>query len=113
MIPGKGKRFSLLQNTPTGVWGSPKLLLNGYSGLFTLGAKWPGCEVDQPPVSSTKVKNNGGVFVCSLHLPLWHTQGQIYGDILLPLVSNESFCNEVKIHYTDSVMLHLPWKVIV
>lgn len=53
-----------------------------------------------------------GLYVFSLHLSSWHTQGQIYGNILLPLVSNVSFCNEVKIQYTDSVMLYLPWKVI-
>jgi hypothetical protein len=54
--PGRGKRFSVLQNFPDQLWGPPKLQFNGYQGSF-LGVKWPGCEVDHSPPSSAEVKN--------------------------------------------------------
>jgi hypothetical protein len=52
--------LSLLQNTQTRVWGPPTLLLNGYRGHSGQGVK-----ANQPPPSSTKVKNKGGYMSAS------------------------------------------------
>ena len=52
-------------------WGSPSLPYSGY-WVFFLGVKWPGCVIDHPCPSSSKVKERGKVYLYShlgLHFP--------------------------------------------
>ena len=54
--PGKGKKFSLLQNAQTGSGAQPSYYTEGTEFFFTK-VKQPRCEVDHSPPSSAEVKN--------------------------------------------------------
>jgi hypothetical protein len=55
-------------------WGPPSLLYDGYRVTFP-GVKRPGRGVDNPPPSSTKVKERVELYIYSLPGPSWHVLG--------------------------------------
>jgi hypothetical protein len=55
-IPGMARSLFSVQH-PHQILGPPSLLSNGYWGWLHPGVKWPGCEADQSPSTSAKVKN--------------------------------------------------------
>jgi hypothetical protein len=44
-------------------------MFNGYWGTF-IGVKCPGCDTDQAPLSTIKVKNEWNC-ICFPHIPVW------------------------------------------
>jgi hypothetical protein len=58
MIPGRGIGFDFpLASCPHQLLGPHSLLSNGYRGSFPGGKALPGCNTEQSPLSSAKVKN--------------------------------------------------------
>jgi hypothetical protein len=55
------QNFSLLHSVQTGSEAHPAPYTMGTGGLFSLGVKRPGREVDHSPPSSAKVKNGGDI----------------------------------------------------
>jgi hypothetical protein len=51
-IPDRAKIFFSTPQRPDRLWGPPRLLYNGYRGVFRLGVKRPGREADHSPPSS-------------------------------------------------------------
>jgi len=54
--PDRGWVFFFIPPCPDRLWGPPRLLSNGYEGLFP-GVKRPGHESDHSHPSSAEVKN--------------------------------------------------------
>jgi hypothetical protein len=81
--PGEGEIFC---SYPHWLQGKPSLLYNGYWGSFPW-AKWPGCDVDHPPSSSsTKVKEWVEVYLYSLSLACYRVNFTFYFICLLPKI---------------------------
>jgi hypothetical protein len=56
-IPGKSNRFFSPPDCPDLLWSSPRLLFNGYGGLYPPGVKRPGREADHSAPSNTEINN--------------------------------------------------------
>jgi hypothetical protein len=67
-----GSRIFSSPNRPDRLWGPPNLLSNEYQGLFSLGVKQPGREVDHSPPTSAKVKKMW-IFTFTPHTPSWRS----------------------------------------
>ena len=67
-----GARFSAPVQTGPGA--HPASCTVG-TGSF-LGVKWPGCGIDHPPPSSTRIKERVELYVCSLSEPSWPVLGR-------------------------------------
>jgi hypothetical protein len=60
VIPGRGKRFSLLYSVQNSSGVHPASYLNGTAG-FSSVVKWVGRAADHPPPSNAEVKNGGAI----------------------------------------------------
>jgi len=66
-----GARFSAPLQTSPGA--HPASYAVGTRSL--LGVKWPGCDIDHPPLSSAEVKRRGELYLFSSSGPLWPVLG--------------------------------------
>jgi hypothetical protein len=67
LTSGKAKRFLSTPQRPDRLWDLPRLISNGFRGLFPGGPKRQSCEADQSLSYNAEVKNGGAV------TPLHHT----------------------------------------
>jgi len=69
--PGGGKVF---RNCPNWPWGPPSLLYSRRRISFP-GVKWPGRDIDRPPLSNAEVKERVELYLCFPSRPVWPVLG--------------------------------------
>jgi hypothetical protein len=60
----------IFRTPPSWLWGPLSLLYNGYQVSFP-GLRWPGCDINHPPPSSTEVKEREHLYLHSPCGPSW------------------------------------------
>jgi hypothetical protein len=76
-IADSSYRFISVPGRPYQLWGSPRLMFNGYPAYY-LGVNRPGREVDHPLQSSVEVKNKWSCTSAPPRAYSLHGQGKLY-----------------------------------